>query len=143
MRLVLDTNVWIDWLVFDDPSIAPLRAAHRDGRIQIVLDEACLDELKKVLAYPQFNLAPAQRESNLAQVGSLTIRHRAPTSSCPSSLPRCSDPDDQKFLKLACEAAADWLLTRDKALLRIRQKKLEAAGFRIGTPVQWIASMAN
>ena len=31
MRLVLDTNVWIDWLVFDDPSIAPLKAAQQSG----------------------------------------------------------------------------------------------------------------
>jgi hypothetical protein len=23
LRLILDTNVWLDWLVFDDPSIAP------------------------------------------------------------------------------------------------------------------------
>ena len=30
MRLVLDTNVWLDWLIFDDPAIAPLRTA-RDG----------------------------------------------------------------------------------------------------------------
>jgi len=27
MRMVLDTQVWIDWLVFDDPSVAALREA--------------------------------------------------------------------------------------------------------------------
>ena len=31
LRLVLDTNVWLDWLVFDDPGIAPLKLAVRTG----------------------------------------------------------------------------------------------------------------
>ena len=26
-RLVLDTSVWLDWLVFEDPGVAPLREA--------------------------------------------------------------------------------------------------------------------
>jgi len=38
VRLVLDTNVWLDWLVFDDPSVAGMRAA-------------CEAELARVLAY--------------------------------------------------------------------------------------------
>jgi len=50
VRLVLDTNVWIDWLVFDDPSIARLKTAHQHGRIIIVINEACLEELHAVLA---------------------------------------------------------------------------------------------
>ena len=51
MRLVLDTNVWLDWLVFDEPALAPLRAAHAAGRVEIVMDEACEAELERVLAY--------------------------------------------------------------------------------------------
>ena len=139
MRLVLDTNVWIDWLVFDDPSIAPLRAAHQDGRIQIVLDAACLDELKKVLAYPQFNLAPAQREINLAQVGRLVVKHDIQPVAGSAALPRCRDPDDQKFVTLAFCSSARWLLTRDKALLGLN-RRLKAKGIRVGTPMEWSAS---
>ena len=33
VRLVLDTNIWLDWLVFDDASAAPLRAAETDSGI--------------------------------------------------------------------------------------------------------------
>ena len=32
-RLVLDTNVWLDWLVFDDPGIAAIRDAAQCRRI--------------------------------------------------------------------------------------------------------------
>ena len=143
MRLVLDTNVWIDWLVFDDPAIAPLKAAHQDGRIQIVINEACLQELNAVLAYPEFKLDDTQKGNNLAHVDRCAIRHDDQRPICPTTLPRCSDPDDQKFLELACDAQADWLITRDKALLRVRRKKLEAAGFRIGTPMQWAGAAVN
>jgi len=143
MRLVLDTNVWIDWLVFDDPSVAPLKAARREGRIQIVIAEACLQELKAVLAYPEFRLDDAQKMNHLAEVDRCTMRHDDQRPARSIALPRCSDPDDQKFLTLARDAAADWLLSRDKALLRIRRKKLEAAGFRIGTPMLWAGSLVK
>src|SRR6185503_16561395 len=37
-RLVLDTHVWLDWLVFDDPGIARLRNAVGTGRAQVCID---------------------------------------------------------------------------------------------------------
>lgn len=143
MQLVLDTNVWVDWLVFDDPSIAPLKAAYRDGCVRIVVNEACLQELNAVLAYPEFGLDETQRTALLAEVDRCTIQHDRRRLQHRATLPHCSDPDDQKFLELSRDAQADWLITRDNALLRIRRKKLEAAGFRIGTPMQWASSSVN
>ena len=142
-HLVLDTNVWIDWLVFDDPSIAPLKTAHQDGRLHIVVNDAVLGELNAVLAYPEFKLDDAQKKYHLAEVDRCTIRHDDRHAENSTALPRCSDPDDQIFLELARDARADWLITRDNALLRIRRKKLEAARFRIGTPTQWADSLVN
>jgi putative PIN family toxin of toxin-antitoxin system len=143
MQLVLDTNVWVDWLVFDDPSIAPLKAAYRDGCVRIVVNEACLQELNAVLAYPEFGLDETQRTALLAEVDRCTIQHDLRKLQHPATLPHCSDQDDQKFLELSRDAQADWLITRDNALLRIRRKKLEAARFRIGTPMQWASSSVN
>ena len=137
MRLVLDTNVWIDWLVFDDPAIAPLKAAHRDGRVHIVVDEACLQELNAVLAYPEFGLDDTQKADHLAEVARCTIRHVDQQPTRAVALPRCSDPDDQKFLELARDAQSDWLMTNDKALLKLGRKTMQVADFRIATPGQW------
>jgi len=134
MRLVLDTNVWIDWLVFDDPSIAPLRAAQQAGGLQILIDDACLEELKVVLAYPELKLDESQIRIHLETVDRCVVRHVGQRKAV--ALPRCSDPDDQKFLTLAGDASADWLLTRDKALLGLN-RRLKAAGFRIGSPSEW------
>jgi hypothetical protein len=48
-------------------------------------------------------------------------------------LPRCRDPDDQKFLELARACRADLLLTRDRALLELARR----TPFRIVTPRAW------
>ena len=32
MRAVIDTNAWLDWLVFEDPTMHALRDAILDGR---------------------------------------------------------------------------------------------------------------
>lgn len=142
MQLVLDTNVWIDWLVFNDPSIAPLKAAHQHGRIHIAVNEACLEELNDVLAYPEFRLDAAQKKYHLAEVDRCSLRHVDHQPKRTIILPRCSDQDDQKFLTLALDAAADWLLTRDKALLKL-DRRLKAAGFRVASPSEWSAAFAR
>jgi len=142
MRLVLDTNVWIDWLVFDDPSVAPLKAAQQHGRLHIVINAACLEELNEVLAYPEFRLDDAQKKNHLAEIDRCTIRHGDQRPAHPVPLPRCSDPDDQKFLMLARDAAADWLLSRDKALLKLN-RRLKSAGFCVGSPSEWSAAFAR
>ena len=51
MRLVLDTNVWLDWLAFDDPGVAPLKAAVAEGRAEIYIDEI-IDSCSPALAEP-------------------------------------------------------------------------------------------
>jgi hypothetical protein len=49
-RLVLETTVWLDWLVFEDPGIVPIRNAAGTGRVEIYIDAVCEEELARVLA---------------------------------------------------------------------------------------------
>jgi predicted nucleic acid-binding protein len=116
-----------------------LKAAREAGLVHIVADEACLQELRDVLGYSEFGLADAQREHCLAEVERCIFRHEATHAASGASLPRCIDPDDQKFLALAHDASADWLLTRDKALLNL-SRRLLASGIRVGSPAQWSAA---
>ena len=41
LRLVLDTNVWLDLLVFNDPGVSAIRKAVEEGRAEIFIDAAC------------------------------------------------------------------------------------------------------
>lgn len=137
MKLVLDTQVWLDWLVFEDAEVVPLRNAVALKRVQVLMDEACAAELERVLAYDlgKHSIAPrAQAEAlgqarRLAQVfkSNLSREERA-------SLPRCRDPDDQMFLEAALAAGADLLITKDRALLELNRRKTRSIPFRICTP---------
>jgi uncharacterized protein len=135
MRLVLDTNVWLDWLVFDDPEVAPLRAAVEQGRARVFIDAACEAELARVLAYPlgRLSLDAAAQAASLAECR----RAASPAAGAPHecALPSCRDPDDQKFLELARDCGADLLLTKDRALLELARR----TPFRIVTPRAWAA----
>ena len=136
MRLVLDTNVWLDWLVFDDPDLAPLRAANSLGRVRVYIDAACEAELVRVLAYPlgRVRLDAVAQTACLAECRRVTLRGDG-TAPLECVLPPCRDPDDQKFLELARDCRADLLLTRDRALLELARH----APFRIVTPRVWAA----
>ena len=91
-RLVLDSNVWLDWLVFDDPAIAPLRAAVAQGEAEVFIDAACEAELRRVLGYPfgKRSLGEEQQQACIAQCLAVARRVEcAQTAGTPPRLPRC------------------------------------------------------
>ena len=135
MRLVLDTNVWLDWLVFDDPAIAPIKAAVAAKRAEVFIDAACEAELERALAYDfgrKRTLAAAGRDACLAECRRVAQRiHAAVPEGERALLPACRDPDDQKFLEAALAARAEFLVTKDRALLDLAPR---VAHFRIVAP---------
>ena len=143
LRLVLDTHVWLDWLVFDDPSIRRLRNAVHLGRATIFIDAACDAELARVLAYDlgRHSIPAAAQAAALAQARRLASRIESTLSeSARASLPQCRDPDDQKFIEAAVAARADALLTKDRALLELNRRRARALPFRILKPTEFDSS---
>jgi putative PIN family toxin of toxin-antitoxin system len=130
LRLVLDTNVVLDLLHWADVAAMPIRAALEAGHAECLADERTLDELQRVLTYPRFQLT-AERIAELHARYAALVR-QIPAGAAPE-LPRCQDPDDQKFLELAARADADILVSKDKALLQLRGRTRLA--FRILPPV--------
>ena len=55
-----------------------------------------------------------------------------------AGLPRCRDPDDQKFLEAALAAHADYLITKDRALLYFARRRSRPLPFRIVTPASFL-----
>ena len=134
LRVVLDTNVWLDWLVFDDAAIVPLREAVAGGRAEVYMDEATDAELVRVLAYDlgKRSIDAAAQAACLAACRRIARNIVAPAvDPLRAQLPRCRDPHDQKFLELALAARADVLVTKDQALLELARRKLP---FRIVAP---------
>ena len=135
--LVLDTNVVLDLFHFDDASARPLRQALEAGRVRCVVSPSTLEELRRVLAYPEFSLEPARQSALLAAYQDVSAAEEVWDASV--ELPVCSDPDDQKFLELAAATRAQGLVSKDRALLKLRRRC--ARQFRIMTPaetVRWL-----
>lgn len=146
LRLVLDTNIWLDWLMFDDPAVAPLKTAVAAGRAEIVMDEAVEAELVRVLAYPfgTRTLDEGAQAGLISQCRRIARRDEGGMMRDEGSvLPACSDPDDQKFLELALACGAAFLVTRDGALLELARHKARPLPFRIVTPQQLAAVLCD
>ena len=139
-RVVFDTNVLLSLWVFVDSRFAPLRACVDRGDWIALSDEHCLAEFKRVLGYPQFELDAAIQQRIYAEYNAVA-RSCHERRSFLRPLPRCADRDDQKFLELARNADADWLVTGDKALLRMARRDKLAGLFRIVTPDAVLAGM--
>ena len=145
-RLVLDTNVCLDLFVFGDAQCAVLRGALRAGAVEAVTGEACRAEWLAVLDYPQLALDAARQAAALAafdaQLRLLPASGRSGVADTPH-LPRCGDPDDQKFLELAQACGAQWLLSRDRELLELARRTRREHGFGIATPQAWARVQAG
>jgi uncharacterized protein len=131
--VVLDTNAVLDWLVFGDPGMAVLAEALTAGRVRWVATAPMRAEFDDVLRRGFDGAWSADIERIAEHWQRLCRGAAAPID--PSSL-RCADPDDQKFLDLALGAGARWLVSRDKALLRLR-RTAALRGLSIVPPSQW------
>ncbi len=141
LRLVLDTNIWLDWLRFKDPCVEGIKKSIEQQRACIYLSKSTKAELERVLDYPMPRFALTHEEKiNAIQVQlryAIDWEVEAPLPIPDYPLPRCTDPDDQMFLELARHCSADALITKDRALLILNKKKRYPLPFLIVTPEQW------
>ena len=127
---VLDTNVWLDWLVFDDPGIAPLRDAVDEGRIGLLATDWMRAELLSVLGRP---LILARRFDAPLQIERFDRLVRL-CEAAPRGHLVCTDLADQSFIDLAAHQRARWLLTKDRALLRLARGARARHALTVLTP---------
>ena len=133
-RVVFDTNVLVSLYVFADSRYAPLRARVENGAWQAITNDICFGEFRRVLGYPLFALTDERQQEALANYRASVTQGAGPSRGAITALPRCTDRDDQKFLELARDSSADWLVTADKALLQLARRDKLRGLFRILTP---------
>jgi putative PIN family toxin of toxin-antitoxin system len=145
VKLVLDTNVVLDWLAFEDDLLRPLEERIADGRVTIVTHVQATSELRRVLRYPALKFDEARRRAVMRRYRATVLQMSAPQPPAglvlPERFPVCRDPDDNHFLALAYHARADALVSKDKAVLALR-KRVRAFGFRILDVREMIAAIA-
>ncbi len=132
-NLVLDTNAVLDWLVFDNPGSQPFAGAIVSGNVRWIVNAAVRDELAHVLSRGVVD----HWQPDLPRLWHTWERHATPIEQppqgSPQRRPQCTDADDQKFLDLALDTGAQWLVTRDRALLKVA-RRARSLGLAIVTP---------
>ena len=141
MSVVIDTNVVLDLLVFDDPGCAPLRTALAAGGLRWLATDAMRGELARVLGYPliaarleknaqrderqrpqsqsQAEGAPGRRDAaSVLAAFDAQVQRVAPAARAPCV---CRDPDDQIFVDLAVAHRAQ-LVSKDRAVRALRKR---------------------
>ena len=134
-RIVLDTHIVLDWLLFREPAVEPLRLAVESGQLQWLVCDRMREEFDHMVKHPRFarwlpdvpgSLATFDRYSVSVEVGAPGYRPQA----------RCTDPDDQVFIDLALAQKARWLVSRDRALLKLA-RRTKPLGLLVVTPEAW------
>ena len=148
VQLILDTNIWLDWFVFaqtPDSPMAQLQNCVVNGAQQgaveyrVLMTPPMWDEWADVLGRAQFAVAPERQAQILAQTHALVTMMQTPPT--PYTRIRCMDRDDQVFIDVALACRVDWLISKDRHLLRLHNRARQW-DVCVVTPQDWLKSMA-
>ena len=120
LRVVFDTNVIISALLFNSGRVSWTVPLWKGGRIIPLISNATAREFIRVLAYPKFKLTHLEQQTVVEAFlpYAETVQTRNSTAG-----PQCRDTHDQKFLILAKQGHADYLVTGDLDLLTVQDFK--------------------
>lgn len=144
--IILDTNVVLDWLVFEHASGLAIGQAVTTGKVRWIVSPAMQEELidvfGRLLYLPTLTRWGPRHAPALAG-----MRDWANPVPPPGPLPfgerlRCTDPDDQCFIDLAIARRTPCLVTRDHALRRLA-RRARPFGVAVLTPEAWALSQTQ
>lgn len=135
--VVLDTNIVLDLLLFQDPATLTLKAELAGNRLQWIATVPMRDELARVLTYPYIVKSLQHHHISADEVLAGFDAQVVSAEVAPRASAVCKDADDQKFIDLAVAHRAR-LLSKDKAVLCMK-KRLLALDVSVATAINTIA----
>ena len=133
---MLDTQSILDWQHFADPHCSDWERWRQAGAWRWRIATPLRDELAHVLARGRLPVTAVAPQALLAAVDACSLPGDLPTHP-PLPTLRCTDPDDQKFIDFALACGARWLVSRDKAVLKLQRRALALHGLQIVHPRLW------
>jgi uncharacterized protein len=115
-RVIIDTNLWISFLLAKD--FSKFDSIIADNEITLIFSAELIDEIVEVTQRIKF-----QRYFKLDDVESLLLKlkSRAIFIEVKSEINKCRDPKDNFLLSLSLDGNATHLLTGDKDLLILKR----------------------
>ncbi len=116
MRLILDTNLWISFLI--SSKFEKLDEILFNQNFKLLFSQELLEEFVAVVKRPKLRKYISRNElEDLLE----TIDDIAEFVNVTSEISECRDPKDNFLLSLAVDGKADYLLTGDKDLLVLKE----------------------
>lgn len=133
MRVTLDTNVLLSATLWTGSS-ARIFNLITQGEIELVLSEEIIDEYANVMYYDE--IQDKIKEHNLELMIVIEDLTALSTIVIPKRKIKVilQDPTDDKFLECTVEGNSDYIITKDKHLLRLK----EFEGIKIITPDEFL-----
>lgn len=128
-RLVVDTNIIVSGLITSGTPPAKILDAIHNKRITLLISDEVISEYLRVLEYPHIRKYKKITDETISHLTALFINETERVEIL-TPITASPDPDDDKFLSLAVEGQADFIITGDKAdLLSLK----EISGIKIIT----------
>jgi uncharacterized protein len=116
MRLILDTNLWISFLI--SSKYEKLDELLFNQKCKLLFSQELLEEFVAVAKRPKLRKYISRDElEDILE----TIDEVAEFVNVSSEMSECRDPKDNFLLSLAVDGKADYLLTGDKDLLVLKK----------------------
>ena len=133
--VVLDTNVLLEAWVFKNPDATLILGAVSAHKLLWLTSCEMREEFIHVLSRGLGPRWPADWQI-------LQERWESHATECPAApnrpahSPRCTDQNDQKFIDFALEQRAQWLISRDRAVLKLGPR-CARLGLTVIDPPRW------
>jgi len=129
IKAILDTNVVISGVFWKGPPFRVLQA-WQEQRFRLVISVPILEEYRRVLA----EMAGEHFSPVVHSILGLIELHSEMVEPISLAKAVCNDPDDDKFIEAAVAAAADYVVSGDTALLRLKDHR----GIRMVNPAEFL-----
>ena len=139
IRVVIDANQFVSALLKPASKPADVLRLAREGKIQLVMSRAIIDEIGAVLLYPKImkrhRRTPAQISLFLKKMLKVAvITHNEPKLELIKD-----DPSDNKYLECAVAGKVDCIISGDRHLMDLKSFQ----GIRIMAPAHFLQSFAG
>ena len=119
MRIVLDTNVLISAFFKRESTSAQILSLWRAGEFELLVSPETVAEFKRVLEYPRVQKRLIYTEQEMAHILSLLTTESTLLSPQNHYIAVKDDPHDDKFVTLAVDGQAEYLVSGDNQLLSL------------------------
>ena len=138
LKAVLDTNVWVSAMIWGGLPAEVINAAENNS-IRIITSEEIIKEINQTLAYPKLKRIYEKAGVTRQELVEAALRIGKLTEVTTKVNIVHEDKADNKFLECAFDSKADFLVTGDEHLLKIKRYKRT----RIRSVKQFIRILEN